>query len=99
MKGLIVLVVAAVGLVFWVRSLGPDTEAMKKACIEQGQFGDKLISVSEPRRMKSPPIDVIEKWGASDLYFVDIAYNSAGGQQTVKCLAIPRSSGIQATIL
>lgn len=86
-------------LFFWGRSLAPDTEAMKEACIEQGGFEDDLISISEPRRMERPPIDLMQKWGASDLYFVDIVYDSAGAQQTVTCLAIPRSDGIEATIL
>lgn len=98
-KGLIALVVIALALFFWVRSLAPDTEAMKEACIEQGGFGDDLISISEPDRMERPPIDVMQKWGASDLYFVDIVYDSAGGRQTVTCLAIPRQDSIQATIL
>ena len=98
-KGLVVLVVLALALFFWVRSFAPDTEAMKEACIEQGGFGDDLISISEPDRMERPPVDLMQQWGASDLYFVDIVYDSAGGQQTVTCLAIPRQDSIQATIL
>lgn len=97
--GLIILAAAAVAVFTWVRSLAPDTEAMKQACIEQGGFGDDLISISEPDRLTNPPIDVMQKWGASELYFVHIEYNSAGGKQEVTCLAIPRSDGIQATIL
>lgn len=97
--GLIILAAVTVAVLAWVRSLAPDTEAMKQACIEQGGFGDDLISISEPDRMENPPIDVMQKWGASQLYFVHIEYNSAGGKQNVTCLAIPRSDGIQATIL
>ena len=98
-KCLVVLVLIALALFFWVRSLAHDTEAMKEACIEQGGFGDDLISISEPDRMERPPIDVMQRWGASDLYLIEIVYDSAGGRQTVTCLAIPRSDHIQATIL
>lgn len=49
--------------------------------------------------MEHPSIVLMQQWGASDLYLVNIVYDSAGGQQTVACLAIPRGDHIQATIL